>query len=101
MLGISTARKNNLRQERVTPDEVGKTATGAGVKTGMLTHLPAAADLKTIAIAHGEQVEKQFSGHGLIAGTVVVGWLEGLSRNPPLRHRSSAGGLPRRKSDLA
>ena len=42
-------------------------ATIAGVKTVMLTHLPATADPKDEYQRFGEQVKKHFSGQVLIA----------------------------------
>jgi ribonuclease BN (tRNA processing enzyme) len=57
----------HMRQEHVTPDEVGKMASRAGVKSVVLTHLPATADPKDDYARYGEQVKKQFSGPVLIA----------------------------------
>jgi len=54
-------------EEHITPDEVGKMATSAGVKTVVLTHLPASADPKDEYKRFGEQVKKHFSGQVLIA----------------------------------
>ena len=57
----------HIRQEHVTPDEVGTMAARAGVKTVVLTHLPATLDPKDDYKRYGEQVKKQFSGQVLIA----------------------------------
>ena len=62
-----TGYLRHMRQEHVTPDEVGKIAARAGVKTVVLTHLPATADPKDDYQRYGEQVKKQFSGQVLIA----------------------------------
>jgi ribonuclease BN (tRNA processing enzyme) len=62
-----TGYLRHMRQEHITPDEVGNMATRAGVKTVVLTHLPATADPKDEYKRYGEQVKKQFSGQVLIA----------------------------------
>ena len=54
-------------EEHITPEEIGKMAASAGVKTVVLTHLPATADLKDEYQRFGEQVKKHFSGQVLIA----------------------------------
>ena len=54
-------------EEHITPEEIGKMAAGAGVKTVVLTHLPATADPKDDYKRFVEQVKKQFSGQVLIA----------------------------------
>jgi ribonuclease BN (tRNA processing enzyme) len=55
------------KEEHLAPEEVGKMATSAGVKTVVLTHLPATADPKDEYQRFGEQVKKHFSGQVLIA----------------------------------
>ena len=57
----------HMSQEHLTPDEVGKMAARAGVKTVVLTHLPVTADPKDDYKRFGEQVKKHFSGQVLIA----------------------------------
>jgi ribonuclease BN (tRNA processing enzyme) len=57
----------HMTQEHLTPDEVGKMAARAGVKTVVLTHLPVTADPKDDYKRFGEQVKKHFSGQVLIA----------------------------------
>jgi ribonuclease BN (tRNA processing enzyme) len=57
----------HMSQEHLTPEEVGKMAASAGVKTVVLTHLPATADPKDEYKRFGEQVKKHFSGQVLIA----------------------------------
>jgi ribonuclease BN (tRNA processing enzyme) len=57
----------HMTQEHLTPDEVGKMAARAGVKTVVLTHLPTTADPKDDYKRFGEQVKKHFSGQVLIA----------------------------------
>jgi ribonuclease BN (tRNA processing enzyme) len=58
-------------EEHLTPDEVGKMAARAGVKTVVLTHLPASADPKDDYKRFGEQVKKSFSGQVLIANDLM------------------------------
>jgi ribonuclease BN (tRNA processing enzyme) len=62
----------HLSQEHLTPDEVGKMATRAGVKTVVLTHLPATADSKDDYKRFGEQVKKHFSGQVLVAKDLMT-----------------------------
>jgi ribonuclease BN (tRNA processing enzyme) len=62
----------HIRQEHVTPEEVGTMAAGAGVKTVVLTHLPATPDPKDDYKRYGEQVRKQFSGQVLIAKDLMA-----------------------------
>jgi ribonuclease BN (tRNA processing enzyme) len=62
----------HLSQEHLTPDEVGKMATRAGVKTVVLTHLPATADPKDDYKRFGEQVKKHFSGQVLVAKDLMT-----------------------------
>ena len=57
----------HMSQEHLTPEEVGKMAARAGVKTVVLTHLPATDDPKDDYKRFGEQVKKHFSGQVLIA----------------------------------
>jgi len=54
-------------EEHITPEEIGKMAASARVKTVVLTHLPATADPKDEYQRFGEQVKKHFSGQVLIA----------------------------------
>ena len=55
------------KEEHITPEEIGTMAASAGVKTVVLTHLPATADPKDEYQRFGEQVKKHFSGQVLIA----------------------------------
>src|SRR5438093_270626 len=55
------------KEEHITPEEIGKMAASADVKTVVLTHLPATADPKDEYKRFGEQVKKHFSGQVLIA----------------------------------
>jgi len=57
----------HMSEEHLTPDEVGKMAACAGVKTVLLTHLPATADSKDDYKRFAEQVKKHFSGQVLVA----------------------------------
>jgi ribonuclease BN (tRNA processing enzyme) len=57
----------HMSEEHLTPDEVGKMAARAGVKTVVLTHLPATADPKDEYKRFGEEVKKHFSGQVLVA----------------------------------
>src|SRR5262249_908952 len=52
----------HLRQEHISPDEIGKMATYAGVKTVVLTHLPSTLDPKDEYKRLGDQVKTEFSG---------------------------------------
>jgi ribonuclease BN (tRNA processing enzyme) len=54
-------------EEHVTSEQVGQMAARAGVKTVVLTHLPATADPKDEYARFGELVKKHFSGQVLIA----------------------------------
>ena len=57
----------HMTQEHVTPDEVGKMAARAGVKTVVLTHLSATADPKDDYKRLIGEVKTQFSGQVLVA----------------------------------
>jgi ribonuclease BN (tRNA processing enzyme) len=57
----------HMIEEHVSPEQVGEMAARAGVKTVVLTHLPATADPKDEYARFGELVKKHFSGHVLIA----------------------------------
>src|SRR5207248_4128797 len=48
-------------EEHIVPDEVGKMAARAGVKTVVLTHLPASANPNDDYARFAEEVKKQFS----------------------------------------
>jgi len=66
----SEQQKQGIRhhiEEHITPDEVGKLAARAGVKTVVLTHLPASADPKDDYKRFGDEVSKYFSGEVLVA----------------------------------
>jgi ribonuclease BN (tRNA processing enzyme) len=54
-------------EEHITPEEIGKMAASAGVKTVVLTHLPFTTDPKDDYKRFAEQVKKHFSGQVLIA----------------------------------
>jgi ribonuclease BN (tRNA processing enzyme) len=53
--------------EHITPDEIGKLATRANVKTVVLSHFLPATDAKDDYERLGEQVKKHFSGRVLVA----------------------------------
>ena len=53
--------------EHITPDEIGKMATRANVKTVVLSHFLPATDPKDAYERLGEQVNKHFSGKVLVA----------------------------------
>jgi len=55
------------KEEHITPEEIGKMAASAGVKTVVLTHLPETDDPNDEYKRFGEQVKKLFSGQVLIA----------------------------------
>jgi ribonuclease BN (tRNA processing enzyme) len=55
------------KEEHITPEEIGKMAASAGVKTVVLTHLPDTDDPKDEYKRYGEQLKKYFSGQVLIA----------------------------------
>jgi ribonuclease BN (tRNA processing enzyme) len=57
----------HMMEEHLTPDEVGKMATRAGVKTVVLTHLPATADQEADYKRFVAQIKQQFSGQVLVA----------------------------------
>jgi ribonuclease BN (tRNA processing enzyme) len=54
-------------EEHITPDEIGKLATRANVKTVVLTHFLPATDPKDDYLRLGEQVNRYFSGKVLVA----------------------------------
>jgi ribonuclease BN (tRNA processing enzyme) len=54
-------------EEHITPDEIGKLATRANVKTVVLSHFLPATDPKDDYARFGEQVNKHFSGEVLVA----------------------------------
>jgi ribonuclease BN (tRNA processing enzyme) len=54
-------------EEHLSPDEVGKMAERAGVKTVVLSHIGASTDSKDDFKRYGEQVKKYFSGQVLVA----------------------------------
>jgi ribonuclease BN (tRNA processing enzyme) len=54
-------------EEHITPDEIGKMATRANVKTVVLSHFLPATDPKDGYERFGEQVSKHFSGRVLVA----------------------------------
>ena len=57
----------HMSEEHLTPEEVGKMAARAGVKTVVLTHLPSTTDPKDEYARFGDQVRKYFSGRVLVA----------------------------------
>ena len=57
----------HMIEEHVSPEQVGEMAARAGVKTVVLTHLPATADPKDEYARFEELVKKHFSGKVLIA----------------------------------
>jgi len=70
----SAAQVNYIRhmsEEHLTPEEVGKMAARAGVKTVVLTHLPSTTDPQDDYTRFGEQVRKYFSGQVLIAKDLI------------------------------
>jgi ribonuclease BN (tRNA processing enzyme) len=54
-------------EEHLSPDEVGKMAERAGVKTVVLSHIGASTDPMDDFKRYGEQVKKYFSGQVLVA----------------------------------
>jgi len=56
-----------MMEEHLTTDEVGKMAERSGVKTMILTHLPATGDPKDEYARFVRHVKKRFSGQVLIA----------------------------------
>jgi ribonuclease BN (tRNA processing enzyme) len=61
----------HMTEEHLTTEEVGKMAARAGVKTVVLTHLPATTDPKDDYKRFVGQVQKQFSGAVLIANDLM------------------------------
>ena len=61
----------HMTEEHLTTEEVGKMATRAGVKTVVLTHLPARGNPKEDYQAFAGQVKKEFSGAVLIANDLM------------------------------
>jgi ribonuclease BN (tRNA processing enzyme) len=61
----------HMTQEHVTPEEVGKMAARAGVKTVVLTHLPASADPKDDYKHFIAQIKEQFGGEVLVANDLM------------------------------
>jgi ribonuclease BN (tRNA processing enzyme) len=57
----------HMIEEHLTPEEVGKMAARAGVKTVVLTHLTTTTDPRDEYKRFGEQVKKHFSGQVLVA----------------------------------
>jgi ribonuclease BN (tRNA processing enzyme) len=57
----------HMIEEHITPDEIGKMATRAGVKTVVLTHLPGTADPKDEYQRLAEETSKHFTGRVLVA----------------------------------
>lgn len=57
----------HMIEEHLSPEQVGEMAARAGVKTVVLTHLPATADPKDEYARFGEIVKKHFSGQVLVA----------------------------------
>ena len=57
----------HMKSEHLAPEEVGKMAARAGVKTVVLTHIPATANPKDDYKRYADGVKKSFSGQVLIA----------------------------------
>jgi len=57
----------HMREEHLTPAEVGKMAAKAGVKTVVLTHIPNSGDPKDEYRRYADEVKKYFAGTVLIA----------------------------------
>ena len=57
----------HMVEEHITPEEIGKMATRAGVKAVVLTHLPATTDPNDDYKRLGEQVGAHFSGKVMVA----------------------------------
>jgi ribonuclease BN (tRNA processing enzyme) len=57
----------HIIEEHVSPEQVGVMAARAGVKTVVLTHLPATADPKDEYSRFAQSVKKHFSGQVLVA----------------------------------
>ena len=58
---------HHMKEEHLSPDEVGKMASRAAVKTVVLTHIPATSDPKDEYKRYADAVKKFFSGQVLIA----------------------------------
>jgi ribonuclease BN (tRNA processing enzyme) len=61
----------HMTEEHLITEEVGKMAARAGVKTVVLSHLPASSDPKDDYKRFAEQVKKQFTGPVLIANDLM------------------------------
>jgi ribonuclease BN (tRNA processing enzyme) len=61
----------HMMEEHVTPEEVGKMAARAGVKSVVLTHLPATADQENDYKRFVTQIKEQFAGQVLIANDLM------------------------------
>ncbi len=61
----------HMSEEHLLPEEVGKLAAHAGVKTVVLTHLPATGNPKEDYKRFADQVGKEFSGPVLIANDLM------------------------------
>jgi ribonuclease BN (tRNA processing enzyme) len=57
----------HMNDEHLTPEEVGKMATRAGVKMVVLSHIPATTNPKDDYLRFGEKVKQHFSGQVSIA----------------------------------
>jgi ribonuclease BN (tRNA processing enzyme) len=60
-----------MSEEHLLPAEVGRMATQAGVKTVVLTHLPAGANPKDDYQRLAAEVKKEFSGPVLVANDLM------------------------------
>ncbi len=61
----------HMSEEHLTTEEVGKLAARAGVKTVVLSHLPASSDPKDDYKRFAEEVNRQFTGPVLIANDLM------------------------------
>jgi ribonuclease BN (tRNA processing enzyme) len=61
----------HMSEEHLTTEEVGKLAARAGVKTVVLSHLPAGSDPKDDYKRFAEEVKRQFTGPVLIANDLM------------------------------
>jgi ribonuclease BN (tRNA processing enzyme) len=56
-----------MNEEHLTPEEIGKMATRANVKTVVLSHIPATTNPNDDYLRLGEKVRQHFSGQVFIA----------------------------------
>ena len=62
---------HHMKEEHLSPDEVGRMASRAAVKTVVLTHIPATSDPKDEYKRYADAVKTSFSGQVLIASDLM------------------------------